>query len=156
MRDAHLVVKEEEIQEFKQTVGKGEENQLKEHCFENLYPDLAKMRLYTEIKSENTIDRLTSAANPRKIERVPAGALFHFELIYNVFDNEDEQMFKEVVLKGLRLLEDDYLGGMGSRGYGKIKFISLVKAELTLNDYKEGKKPNFKSFSLEKSHVDNQ
>ena len=31
---------------------------------------------YTEIKWEATIDRVTSAATPRQIERVPAGAVF--------------------------------------------------------------------------------
>jgi CRISPR-associated protein Csm3 len=41
---------------------------------------------YTEWKFENAIDRITSAANPRQIERVPRGAEFEFELIYNVED----------------------------------------------------------------------
>ncbi len=33
----------------------------------------------TEVKSENAIDRITSQANPRTLERVPAGARFHFQ-----------------------------------------------------------------------------
>jgi len=126
VRDAHLIEKE----------------------FEKLYEDLARDGLYTEIKQENVIDRLTSAANPRKIERVPKGALFKFQLIYNVFDEEDENRFNEVVLKALRLLEDDYIGGMGSRGYGKIKFEDLKRADMTIEDYKSGKEPDFKEFSL--------
>ena len=39
-----------------------------------------------EIKSENAIDRITAGANPRQIERVPAGAAFAFRLIYNMED----------------------------------------------------------------------
>ena len=31
---------------------------------------------YTEVKTEVSIDRVTSAANPRQMERVPAGAVF--------------------------------------------------------------------------------
>ena len=34
----------------------------------------------TEVKSENAIDRITSQANPRTLERVPAGARFHTRL----------------------------------------------------------------------------
>ena len=30
----------------------------------------------TEVKSENAIDRITSQANPRTLERVPPGATF--------------------------------------------------------------------------------
>ena len=41
-----------------------------------------------ENKFENTIDRLTSVANPRQIERVVRGATFAFEIIYNVEDVE--------------------------------------------------------------------
>ena len=32
---------------------------------------------------------------------------------------------------GIRLLENDYLGGSGSRGYGQIKFGKVTKLELT-------------------------
>ncbi|WP_164730868.1 type III-A CRISPR-associated RAMP protein Csm3 [Anoxybacter fermentans] len=93
---------------------------------------------YTESKWENTIDRLTSAAsNPRLTERVPAGARFNFNLVYNIFEDEDIDRFN-FVLKGLRLLEDDYLGGSGSRGYGKIKFDDLEFTIKTLEEY-EGK-----------------
>lgn len=75
----------------------------------------------TEAKFENTIDRITAVANPRQIERVPAGAKFDFKLIYNV-ESIDE--FKED-MKNLKdsfdILEMDYLGGNGTRGYGRVK-----------------------------------
>lgn len=77
---------------------------------------------YTEIKWEATIDRVTSAATPRQIERVPAGAVFeNFELVYNIYDAAGRDWFSEV-LKAMQLLEEDYLGGLGSRGGGKIAF----------------------------------
>lgn len=77
---------------------------------------------YTEIKWEATIDRVTSAATPRQIERVPAGAVFeNFELVYNIYDQAGKDHFAEV-LKAMQLLEEDYLGGLGSRGGGKVAF----------------------------------
>lgn len=76
----------------------------------------------TEIKWEATIDRVTSAAVPRQIERVPAGTIFEgFELIYNIYDISGRDHFV-TVLKALQLIEEDYLGGLGSRGGGKVKF----------------------------------
>lgn len=81
---------------------------------------------YAEEKYENTINRITAEANPRQMERVPAGTQFEFEMIYRIFDEnndggkKDEDLFKNVEL-GLELLQQDYLGGSGSRGYGKIK-----------------------------------
>lgn len=78
----------------------------------------------TEIKFENTIDRLTAVANPRQNERVPAGAEFTFKLIYNI---EDESQLEEDLnnLKiALDLLVMDYLGGHGTRGYGRVDFLN--------------------------------
>ncbi|MGY4676977.1 type III-A CRISPR-associated RAMP protein Csm3 [Pasteurella sp. P03HT] len=81
---------------------------------------------FTEAKSENTIDRITSTAgNPRQTERVPAGAEFDFKLTMRQFENDSEELL-ELVLKGLRLLELDSLGGSGSRGYGKVEFQQLT------------------------------
>lgn len=79
---------------------------------------------YAEWKFENALDRITAAANPRQLERVPAGAEFTFEMVYNVEAPDHEEIRKDLVnlLEILSLLEDDYLGGHGSRGYGKIKF----------------------------------
>ena len=82
-------------------------------------------QLYTEAKSENTINRITGTAdNPRQTERVPADALFDFKLGMKILD-DNEQTFVETLLAGLKLLELDGIGGSGSRGYGKIKFINL-------------------------------
>lgn len=84
--------------------------------------DFSKTDLpYTESKTEVAIDRVTSKANPRTFERVPAGAIFKFSMVLNVFEGEDEQKFKKTIEKAIALLHDDYLGGHGSRGYGQIE-----------------------------------
>jgi len=77
---------------------------------------------YTEIKTENTIDRITSAANPRQIERVPAGAEFELHIILNIFQGDPEDNLLNNVFKSLVLVQDDFLGGHGSRGSGQVKF----------------------------------
>lgn len=90
----------------------------------------------TEVKFENSISRTTAVANPRQIERVVRGALFPVQLIYEV--NEEENMLQdfEIIKQGFRLLEYDYLGGNGSRGYGRIK-ISDLQAEVVIGDVSE-------------------
>lgn len=78
----------------------------------------------TEVKSENAVDRITSQANPRTLERVPAGAKFRFRIVMDVLCDEDKPLFSRVV-EGLRLMEDDSLGGGGSRGNGRVRFSGL-------------------------------
>lgn len=80
---------------------------------------------YTEGKYENTIDRTTGkagGAGPRQIERVPVGAKFKFEVIINVYDGDDLEEMEKELLKGIEMLKNNYLGGSGTRGYGKVKF----------------------------------
>ena len=88
---------------------------------------------YTEIKFENTINRITGKTMPRQQERVPAGSEFDFKLIYNVENKENmEEEVKtdfENIVSMFELLEDDYLGGHGTRGYGRVKFENLGLAE---------------------------
>jgi CRISPR-associated protein Csm3 len=78
----------------------------------------------TEVKSENAIDRITSQANPRTLERVPAGARFRIRMVVDLMCPEDGTL-PALVLQGLRLLEDDALGGGGSRGSGRVSFDNL-------------------------------
>ncbi len=75
---------------------------------------------YTESKTEVAIDRVTAKANTRTLERVPAGAKFKLNMVLNIFEDEDEMQLKETLNLALRLLQDDYLGGHGSRGYGQV------------------------------------
>lgn len=100
--------------------------------------------LYTEYKSENGINRLTSAANPRFIERVVAGSKFEFELIYSVFNVQkpgsspasDAQTDLENLRMGLLLLEHNFLGKSGSRGYGRVKFGFADPVWISTGEYK--------------------
>ncbi len=80
--------------------------------------------IFTEIKTENQINRLTSRANPRKIERVPAGAEFEGTMVFDVYKDEDKNLLK-VIFQGMKCLEDHYLGGYGSRGSGRVKFKNI-------------------------------
>lgn len=82
-----------------------------------------RQMLPTEVKMENTIDRIKGTAlNPRNTERVLPSAEFDFKLTVKTYDGED---VLPVVLGVMKLLEMDALGGSGSRGYGKIKFEDL-------------------------------
>jgi len=78
----------------------------------------------TEVKSENAIDRITSQANPRTLERVPAGAKFTIRMVLDMMCPEDVTL-APLVVQGLRLLEDDALGGSGSHGSGLVRFDNL-------------------------------
>lgn len=78
----------------------------------------------TEVKSENAIDRITSAASTRTLERVPAGARFKVRMVLDVLCEEDKALLARLA-EGLRLLEDDTLGGGGSRGSGRVRFSNL-------------------------------
>ena len=86
----------------------------------------ANIRL-TEVKTENAIDRKTAVANPRQIERVIRGSVFDFELFYDVLEGHEDEVEEDFsnISKAMRLLENDYLGGHGSRGSGRIKFNNL-------------------------------
>lgn len=77
---------------------------------------------FTESKWENTIDRVTAIANPRQMERIPAGVSFDVEFIINIWDEDKEEDLKALLLKGMNALENDYLGGSGSRGCGQVIF----------------------------------
>ena len=79
----------------------------------------------TEVKFENTINRMTAVANPRQIERVVRGAIFELDMIYEVEKTEEVLEDMKTLGDGMRLLQYDYLGGSGSRGYGKISFNNL-------------------------------
>lgn len=83
-------------------------------------------QMLTEVKSENRINRISGVAeHPRQTERVPAGARFDFRLSVKRLAGDGEELMT-TVLQGLKLLELDSVGGSGSRGYGKVKFVGLT------------------------------
>lgn len=92
----------------------------------------------TEVKSENAIDRITSQANARTFERVPTGARFRTRFVMDVLCEEDAPLLN-LLVQGLRLLEDDALGGGGSRGSGRVRFSDLKLNWRSKEYYSTGK-----------------
>ncbi len=92
---------------------------------------------YTEVKWENTINRKKgSAEHPRQIERVPKGAEFACEMVLDVYNGDEENgnnKYLDKLCQAIKLLEDDYLGGMGTRGYGKISFFPRDNSDGTID-----------------------
>ena len=77
---------------------------------------------FTEIKAENKVNPISGKSDsPSFIERVPAGAIFEGEIVLNVFDGDNKEIMMDNIKKSLKLLEMNYLGGNGTRGYGRVK-----------------------------------
>ncbi|WP_297445372.1 type III-A CRISPR-associated RAMP protein Csm3 [Desulfurobacterium sp.] len=95
-------------------------------------------KVETELKFENSINRITSKANPRNFERVPAGAEFEGKIVIRIFSEKDSELLR-LLYEGFSLLEDDYLGGGGSRGSGRVKF-EKVKVVFRSKEYYENRK----------------
>ncbi|MBR1738100.1 MAG: type III-A CRISPR-associated RAMP protein Csm3 [Firmicutes bacterium] len=82
--------------------------------------------LPTETKFENTINRLSGVANPRQIERTIRGCEYNMEIVYNLFDEDEAKEDIALLSEAMQLLKYDYIGGHGSRGYGKIAFKDIT------------------------------
>ncbi|MCX8050860.1 MAG: type III-A CRISPR-associated RAMP protein Csm3 [Chlorobi bacterium] len=120
-----------------------------------MWKNLDTELLYTEHKGENGIDRITSAANPRFVERVVKGSIFNVELVYGVFDIGDgiaDAEYFRYVLEALKLVEHSSLGKSGSRGYGQVSFRFADPIVVMADDYRSGSEV-FKDAS--KPHEDN-
>ena len=83
---------------------------------------------FTEVKFENSINRATAVANPRQIERAIKGLQFGIDMIYEVENGKEDEVIDDIKLlaEGMKILEYDYLGGSGSRGYGKVQFFDMT------------------------------
>jgi len=97
---------------------------------------------FLEEKWENRIDRITSAADPRNVLRVRPGIIFKGSISFLVFNidvcSKEEcrklskyeieypaRDYMDYLLASLELIEETYLGGSGTRGYGLIEFKGL-------------------------------
>lgn len=90
---------------------------------------------YTEGKWENVIDRVKGTAeHPRQTERIPAGVFFDVEFIINVWDEDNDKNLIDLLEEGIKALENDYLGGSGTRGYGQIRFSERKREEITFEN----------------------
>lgn len=88
-----------------------------------LLNETSKDMVLSEAKYENVIDRKSGTAKDlRQIERVPAGIKFDFDIRIKILDEDNEEKLITMVKKGFELIESDYLGGSGSRGYGRVTF----------------------------------
>lgn len=88
-----------------------------------LLNETSKDMVLSEAKYENVISRKSGTAKDlRQIERVPAGIKFDFDIRIKILDEDDEEKLITMVKKGFELIESDYLGGSGSRGYGRVTF----------------------------------
>lgn len=92
---------------------------------------------FTEVKTENSLDRVTSEANPRPFERVPAKSEFGLSLILDAYETSDAQLILHL-LTALSMLEHSSLGGGGSRGSGQVEFRDIQIIWRSAQDYASG------------------
>ena len=111
---------------------------LNEEKFKNDFKDCHLATDFTEEKIENNIDRKTGKGqHPRQIERVPAGSVFDFKIVMDVYEGDKKEEMLEMLKLAFALLEDDYLGGNGTRGYGKVKIDHNIDKIITENNNNE-------------------
>ena len=133
-KDPEMVLEKDEIRCLFEPVSTSDDLKVSRCIFRDAYlTDESKEELqkhlglgtFTEIKAENSIDLLKgTAANPRFIERVPRGAKFSGEIVLQIYEGDDAERLKEVVNEALKMLELNYLGGSGTRGYGRVEIHS--------------------------------
>ena len=108
--------------------------------------------IYTEIKTENTLDRVTAEANPRPMERVPAGSAFAFEMIFDIYKPDDRQQLRQL-LSAMYLLEQSALGGSGTRGYGQVEFKQVTITWRPTAYYTSGQEKDIKTVTRDQTTV---
>lgn len=133
-KDPEMVLEKDEIRCLFEPVSTSDDLKVSRCIFRDAYlTDESKEELqkhlglgtFTEIKAENSIDLLKGTpANPRFIERVPRGAKFNGEIILQIYEGDNAEQLKEVINEALKMLELNYLGGSGTRGYGRVDIHS--------------------------------
>jgi CRISPR-associated protein Csm3 len=103
---------------------------------------------YTEVKTEIAVDRITSRATPRHVERVPAGARFALRMTLTANEGDDEAALLRLVCEGLLLVQDDALGGHGSRGYGEVAIVLDAPTVRDRAAYESGADPVDYAFEI--------
>jgi CRISPR type III-A/MTUBE-associated RAMP protein Csm3 len=91
---------------------------------------MEKNSVILERKTENIVSRTSDTADsPRIIERVPAGTYFDFEIVLRIFEGDNKQHLIDKVVESLKLVQESYLGGCGSRGSGSVTFEYEIQDE---------------------------
>lgn len=86
-------------------------------------------KIGTEKKAGVRIDRTTGKAADKalySLERVPEGAEFNMEISCRIFEKDQVDGIKKWLLTGLYLIEQDAIGGGGTRGSGWIEFDKVT------------------------------
>ncbi len=99
---------------------------LTQECREKYYKDKNEL---IEVKAENTIDRKSgtvSKVGPRFTERVVPETEFEVEIVFNEFEGDDKKELLQTLKKGFELLQNDYLGASGTRGYGRVDVSDII------------------------------
>ncbi len=113
---------------------------------------------FLEEKSENRIDRVTSAADPRNIVRVKPEVVFSGTITLLLFHHDKDQVerYLRTVALGLKLIEETYLGGCGSRGYGRVKFgpIDIFAEKVSVRSSGETSYPSLEEIKLDQNHFE--
>lgn len=111
--------------------------------FRDCYPtketlDLFRNNELTEVKAENWISE-DMKATPRFIERIRPFTEFDFECVISIYKGDDESVFLYLFEEGIKLIQQSYLGGNGTRGYGKIlvEYNINNRKEKYLKDYEK-------------------
>jgi len=97
----------------------------------NFKEKFLKGEIQTEAKTEVAINRKTGKAagsGPRTTERIPPETEFEGEILIRYSDENDLKNTISILDKAVELLNNDYLGGSGSRGYGAVK-VTLIEKE---------------------------
>jgi CRISPR-associated protein Csm3 len=113
---------------------------LNKSSIENLTTKLGD-DVYTEVKTENALDRVTSAANPRPLERVPKGTTFDICFILDKYEMKPDTSSRDLlqaIFTSMSLLEHSSLGGGGSRGSGQVAFRELKLTWRSAESYAKG------------------
>lgn len=114
--------------------------------FRDSYLTKASEEVFEKIELEEKpgvrIDRSTGKAATGALfpmERIPEGFEFHFEISSRVFENDNKDALRRWLAMGLYLMEQDALGGSGTRGSGHIEFDNvLFDGKEFPKDWREG------------------
>jgi CRISPR-associated protein Csm3 len=97
---------------------------------------------FVEVKSEIAMDRKTGGTKTgslRQQERVPEGTSFDFDLTLRLFDEDFSrnraEKYLDLLAEGFEMLEKDYLGGCGTRGYGRVQISSDEENPRAMHEY---------------------
>jgi CRISPR-associated protein Csm3 len=101
--------------------------------FRDCYLEKTSEKLLEKIELEEKpgvrIDRNTGKAAAKALfpmKRVPEGCEFKFEISVRIFENDEPESLKKWISMGLFLMEQDALGGGGTRGSGYIEFDKII------------------------------